>query len=75
MKSMSNAQYSAVKRILATFAELKNNHPHLWQELVELSKESNLISPNLKYGLTLQDVERKINLIDLNNKLQLRFEL
>ncbi len=38
MKSMPNAQYSTIKRILATFAELKNNHPHLWQELVESSK-------------------------------------
>jgi hypothetical protein len=60
---------------IKSFAELKNNHPHLWQELVELSKESNLISPNFKYGLTIQDVERKMNLIDLNNKLQLRLEL
>jgi hypothetical protein len=60
---------------IKSFAELKNNHPHLWQELVELSKESNLISQNFKYGMTLQEVERKINLIDLNNKLQLRLEL
>lgn len=60
---------------IKSFAELKNNHPHLWQELVELSKESNLISPNFKYGMTLQEVERKMNLIDLNNKLQLRLEL
>jgi 3'-phosphoadenosine 5'-phosphosulfate sulfotransferase (PAPS reductase)/FAD synthetase len=60
---------------IKSFAELKNNHPHLWQELVELSKESNLISKNFKYGMTLQEVERKINLIEINNKLQLRLEL
>lgn len=60
---------------IKSFAELKNNHPHLWQELVELSKESNLISQNFKYGMTLQEVERKINLIEINNKLQLRLEL
>ena len=60
---------------IKSFAELKKKHPHLWQELVGLSKESNLISPNFKYGMTFQEVERKINLIDLNNKLQLRLEL
>jgi hypothetical protein len=60
---------------IKSFAKLRNNHPHLWQELVELSKESNLISQNFKYGMTLQEVERKINLIEINNKLQLRLEL
>lgn len=60
---------------IKSFAELKNNHPHLWQELVELSKESNLISQNFKYGMTLQEVERKMKNLDLNNKLQLRLEL
>lgn len=60
---------------IKSFAELKNNHPHLWQELVELSKENNLISQNFKYGLTLQEVERKMKNLDLNNKLQLKLEL
>lgn len=60
---------------LKSFAELKNNHPHLWQELVKLSKENNLISPSFKYGMTFEEVERKIDLINLNDKLQLKLEL
>lgn len=56
---------------LKSFAELKNNHPNLWQELVKLSQESNLISPSFKYGMTFQEVERKIDNLILNNKIQL----
>lgn len=60
---------------LKSLVELRKQYPHLWQELVELSKESNLISQNFKYGLTLQEVERKMKNLDLNNKLQLKLEL
>lgn len=56
---------------LKSFAELKNNHPQLWQELVELSKESNLISPSFRYGLTFQEVERKVDNLIINKKIQL----
>ena len=60
---------------IKTFAKLKEKYPQLWQELVQLSKESNLISQNFKYRMTLQEVERKMKNLDLNNKLQLRLEL
>lgn len=56
---------------IKSFAELKKNHPHLWQELVKLSKENNLISTSFKYGLTFQEVERKVDNLILNNKIQL----
>ncbi len=74
-KLNSMCKVKPMKQYYKQFAELKNNHPHLWQELIELSKESNLISPNFKYGMTLQEVERKMNLIEINNKLQLKLEL
>lgn len=53
------------------FAELKNNHPNLWQEIVELSKSDNLISQEFKYGMTFQELERKVDNLILNNKIQL----
>lgn len=60
---------------IKSFAELKNNYPHLWQELVKLSKEKNLISKNFKYNKTIAEIEREMAIIDLNNKLQLKLEL
>jgi len=49
-------------RTISQFAELYTRQPHLWQRLVELSKTPNLCSYGFKYGLTVQEVERKIHI-------------
>ncbi len=41
--------------------ELRRDYPHLWNELVELSKAPNLISYGFKYGKTVQEVEAEID--------------
>lgn len=43
------------------FAYIKTRHPELWEELLELNKESNVVSKGFKYGRTLDVVERKVN--------------
>lgn len=42
------------------FSRFRKAHPDLWQELVELSHTPNLCSYGFKYGLTVQEVEKKI---------------
>lgn len=43
------------------FCNLRRNHPELWWELVELSHTPNLCSYGFKYGMTVQDVERRMD--------------
>lgn len=43
------------------FCNLLRNHPELWRELVELSHTPNLCSYGFKYGMTVQDVERRMD--------------
>lgn len=47
------------------YAELKNNYPELWQELVILSKVQNTCTKGFKYGITFEDfatmVDNEIN--------------
>lgn len=42
------------------FADLKKNHPELWNELVELDKDKNKISDGFKYGKTFQEVAEEV---------------
>lgn len=51
------------------FAELKNRHPELWAELLELSKTPNLCSYGFKYGMSVQEVDAKIESINAQQKL------
>lgn len=43
------------------FAYLKINHPVLWDELRQLSKDENLASQYFKYSKTFAEVDRKID--------------
>lgn len=43
------------------FVNLRRNHPELWAELVELSHTPNLCSYGFKYGLTVQEVEKRMD--------------
>ena len=51
------------------FAELKKKHPELWAELLELSKTPNLCSYGFKYGMSVQDVDAKIECMNAQQKL------
>ena len=42
------------------FSRFRKVHPDLWAELVKLSHTPNLCSYGFKYGLTVQEVEKKI---------------
>lgn len=44
------------------FAEFKRRHPDLWQRLLDLGKEENLISNKFKYNMTIEDVDREISM-------------
>ena len=54
---------------LNAFAEFKKKHPALWAELVELSHTPNLCSYGFKYGMTLQEIEKKIDIINAQAKI------
>ena len=45
------------------FARIKRVHPHLWAEIVELSRERGLISYGFKYEKTVQEVDVEISAI------------
>lgn len=47
-------------RSIEQFAELYVKEPNKWEMLVKLSKTPNLCSYGFKYGLTVQEVEKKI---------------
>lgn len=49
--------------------DLRRNHPELWAELVELSHTPNLCSYGFKYGLTVQEVEKRMNAEEQQLKL------
>lgn len=55
---------------MGTLAQLKINHPELWDKLKELSKTENLCSYGFKYGETIEEVERKIDkrIMAMNNE-------
>lgn len=52
-----------------SFVELKNKHPELWGELILLSKTPNLCSYGFKYGMSVQDVDAKIESINAQQRL------
>jgi hypothetical protein len=54
---------------MESFAEFKGKHPNLWGRLLELSKTPNLCSYGFKYGMTLQEVDAKIDSINSQVKL------
>lgn len=50
-------------RSIKQFAELKKEYPNLWGELVELSKEKNIISKGFRYGLSFDEIRNQVDLI------------
>lgn len=54
---------------IKTFAEFRKKHSHLWGELVELSKTPNLCSYGFKYGMTVQEVQARMDAEDAQLKL------
>lgn len=60
---------------ISSFCRLRREHPDLWAELEVLSHTPNLCSYGFKYGKTLQEVEREMDLYDARQeaeKLQLK---
>lgn len=53
------------------FARLKIEHPELWNELLKLGQTKNLCSYGFKYGKTIEQVDKKINAI--NSQLKINF--
>lgn len=53
---------------------IRRNHPHLWDEFRELSKLPNLCSYGFRYGKTLQEVEKKMDAIEFNERMQLKID-
>lgn len=49
---------------IKVFAEFRKKHPELWKELQSLSRVPNLCSYGFKYGMTLQEVEARMDAID-----------
>ena len=51
------------------FAKFKLAHPDLWQELLELGKTPNLCSYGFKYGKTVEEINERLDAINLQGKL------
>ena len=49
---------------ISYLAEFRQKHPDLWAELHQLSLAPNLCSYGFKYGMTLQEVEARMDAID-----------
>lgn len=54
---------------IGQFCDLRRRHPELWEELRKLSTTPNLCSYGFKWGLTLPEVEVRMNFEDRQMKL------
>ena len=54
---------------IGQFCDLRRRHPELWEELRKLSTTPNLCSYGFKWGLTLPEVEARMNFEDRQMKL------
>ena len=54
---------------IGQFCGLRRRHPELWEELRKLSTTPNLCSYGFKWGLTLPEVEARMNFEDRQMKL------
>lgn len=57
---------------ISFFCRLRREHPSLWSELERLSHTPNLCSYGFKYGKTLQEVEREMDLHDARQEAESR---
>lgn len=53
---------------IGQFCDLRRRHPELWEELRKLSSTPNLCSYGFKWGLTLPEVEARMNFEDRQMK-------
>ena len=54
---------------IATFSEFRRRHPGLWKELELLSRTPNLCSYGFKNGMTVQEVNDKMNAYDRRQEI------
>ena len=57
---------------ISSFCHLRREHPSLWAELERLSHTPNLYSYGFRYGKTLQEVEREMDLYDARQEAESR---
>lgn len=51
--------------------KFRKQNPELWQELLELGKTPNLCAYGFKYGITIEEIDKKLNDIEKAEKMQL----
>ena len=56
-----NGCWFCPNRTTQTMAEFKQQYPELWNELLELGKTPNKVSPCFKYNKTIEEVDKEIN--------------
>lgn len=64
--------WCCMNRTIKAYTKFRRKHPHLWNELRELDKIPNRIIDKFKYGLTLSELETKMDKFELKEKQQLR---
>lgn len=57
---------------LRQFIAIRRDHPEMWEELRELSRTPNLCSYGFKYGKTLEEIEKEMDLKEWEDEHQLR---
>ena len=56
------------------FLYVRQNHPWLWNELREMSKTPNLIRSDLKFNMSFEEVERRMDMKEWEQKNTLKFK-
>ena len=62
-KTTRSGCWNCPNQSVESFARLKLEHPDKWQMLVDLSLTPNLCSYGFKYGTTIQQLDKKINIV------------
>lgn len=50
---------------ISQFSHIRKHHPHLWNELKEMSRTPDIIGSNLKFGLSVEVVEQRMDKYEL----------
>ena len=53
-----------MNRKFTAYQEFRNAHPDLWGELLQLGTIPNLCSRGFKYGLTIEQVNERLDAMD-----------
>ena len=62
-KTTRSGCWNCPNQSVESFARLKIEHPDKWQMLVDLSLTPNLCSYGFKYGTTIQQLDKQINIV------------